>query len=225
MTLVLIFGWVFLLFLVVSAAGATWIGLKAFPFGFMPRQGRPYRLLIIHTYSPKYWFFGWKTKIPARGEAVAKRGVELARQLRVAIFLPVGAVTVPGSGLSEADIYAKYLTEDEEADAGTDIFTSKNPAAKDTRSSLKEARAIAKNAQLLPLLMLATRAHLPRIARLLQEMKDTGGFGDDDIDLIAVECSPRYYLWEFCMYVADIHLLRPGSLFRRFVLNLMGRRE
>lgn len=227
MTLFLISAMVFLLFLlflIVSVAGGIWIGVKALPFNTMPRQGRRYRLLTIHTYSPKGWFFGRRIKIPARGRAVSKRGIELAHQLNIAIFLPVGAVTVPGSGQSEADIYARYLTTDEGGDNGTEIFTSKNRAAKDTRSSLQEVLGVAKNAQLLPLLMIATRAHLPRIARLLEERRGIGGLNENDIDLVAVECSFRHYIWEFWMYMADIYFLRPGSGTRRLVLNLMGRR-
>lgn len=186
------------------------------------KQGRLYRLITIHTYSPKSWFFGRSIRIPARGSAVAKRGVELARYYTLPIFLPVAAVTVPGTRKSEAEIYAEYLAKDRLT--GVNIFTSKNPAAKDTRGSLQEVAAVAKEDRLVPLLMVATRAHLPRIDRLLQEMKDTGEFDEDGVDLAAVECSFRHYVWEFWMYVADIHLLRPGSWARRLVLNAVGRR-
>lgn len=222
MVLVVIFAVVFALFLVLSLSGGVWIDIKAMSFSARSKQDRFYRLITIHTYSPKSWFFGRSIRIPARGSSVAKRGVELARRYTLPIFLPVGAVTVPGTGKSEAKIYAEYLAKDNLT--GVDILTSKNPAAKDTRSSLQEVAAVAKKDHFLPLLMVATRAHLPRIDRLLREMKDAGEFGEDDVDLVAVENSLRHSIWEFWMYAADIHLLRPGSRTRRLILNVMGRK-
>lgn len=208
-----------LLFFVLSIIGGMWIKARALSYSDTPKPRRRYKVVIPHTYSPKYrTLSGWKAAIPERGKTLMKKAEELARKRGLPIFLPVGAITVPGSKESEASIYRGYLIDNLGFKGG--IIVSDNPDARDTRTCVLDMCSFVSERSAAPALVLATRAHMPRIARLLKEV----GGKSDCFELVAVDCSFRYYIWEFWMYIADMGALRPGSRTRKILLNVMGRK-
>ncbi len=171
----------------------------------------PYDAIMMHSYCP-----GKESEhLPYRGRLLIFTAYALSKRFKCPIILTVGK-TVPGSPLSESEIYKNYL---QRIDNDCPIILGRDSRARDTWGETIEAYRRAQESGCKRLLILGTRPHLARIVRIWKQVNKEKKLC---LYFLGVYTPLYYYIQETMAWYAE-KMLPPGSRRRNTVLNILGR--